>query len=66
MAQGTDVQFGSLTRSMITHLVESGVVSLFPQHEVNDLTQEDGRWNIECTDLVTKTLSQVTAKFVFI
>jgi malate dehydrogenase (quinone) len=66
MAQGTDVQFGSLTRSMIAHLIQSGVVSLFTQYEVNDLTQENGRWKIECTDLVTKISSQITAKFVFI
>ena len=42
MDLGTDVNFGNLTRSMITHLTESGVVSLYTRHEVTDLLQQDG------------------------
>lgn len=38
---GTDVNFGNLTRSMIGHLIESGVVSLFTSHEVKDLSKHN-------------------------
>jgi malate dehydrogenase (quinone) len=66
MPIGTDVNFGSLTRSMIAHLIKSGAVSLFTRHEVRDLVKHTGEWKIDITDLAAKTSSQVNTKFVFI
>jgi malate dehydrogenase (quinone) len=66
MSLGTDVNFWALTRSMINHLTQSGVVSLFTRHEVTDLTQQEGGWIIEVTDRSTKQSTKVGAKFVFI
>ncbi len=66
MDLGTDVNFGNLTRSMITHLTESGVVSLYTRHEVTDLLQQDGWWMLDATDGRAKQSSQVSARFLFI
>jgi malate dehydrogenase (quinone) len=66
MAQGTDVQFGSLTRSMIAHLVESGVVSLFTNHEVSDLRQQDGIRQLDIADRGQHHSSTISARFVFL
>ncbi len=66
MTQGTDVQFGSLTRSMIAHLIKSGVVSLFTQHEVTDLRQHHGAQQLDITDRRQHHSSTISAGFVFL
>ncbi len=66
MTQGTDVQFGSLTRSMIAHLIQSGAVSLFTHHEVTDLRQQDGTRHIDVTDRRQHHSSTISAGFVFL
>ncbi len=63
---GTDVDFGSLTRHLVDHLVEAGA-GLHVRHEVRDLDRgADGRWEVAVTDLATGASRTVRAKFVFI
>jgi malate dehydrogenase (quinone) len=67
MELGTDVNFGNLTRSMVSHLTQSGVVSLFTHHEVSDMTKgSDGLWSLRVQNLHTHRWLSVRAKFVFI
>jgi malate dehydrogenase (quinone) len=60
------VNFGNLTRSMIGHLIESGVVSLFTSHEVKDLSKHNQWWNVSVFDCISSTSVEVATKFVFI
>ncbi len=64
---GTDVNFGSLTRDLIDHLVKKDNFALCLEHEVKDIEREDdGRWEIEVKDLNTGKKRDLKAKFVFI
>ncbi|HEV2073579.1 MAG TPA: malate dehydrogenase (quinone), partial [Thermomicrobiales bacterium] len=63
---GTDVNFGALTKYLIEALVAQGA-EVAMRHEVDNLVkQPDGRWSISVTDLSTGERKQVTARFVFI
>jgi len=67
MSKGTDVNFGSLTEMMLSHLSATDTTNIFLSHEVRDLDKnDDGSWTITVKDLVSKTKTEVTAKFVFI
>lgn len=63
---GTDVDFGSLTRTMFNHLAQQGSpVAL--SHEVQSLSQNtDQTWQIEVRDLRSGKTKTLTSKFVFI
>jgi malate dehydrogenase (quinone) len=64
---GTDVNFGSLTRSMFNRLREMDGVAMHFNHEVRNLEcQDDGRWLIKVKDTEKSTTRKVKAKFVFI
>ncbi|EEI90534.1 malate dehydrogenase (quinone) [Sphingobacterium spiritivorum ATCC 33300] len=64
---GTDVNFGSLTRDLIDHLVTKDNFSLKLEHEVKDIEREgDGRWEIEVKDIKTGKKRDLKAQFVFI
>lgn len=64
---GTDVNFGDLTRNMLSELQKRPGVALYFHHEVRDLDQDDdGRWQITVKDLSTKKKRDISAKFVFI
>ncbi|QQT25492.1 malate:quinone oxidoreductase [Sphingobacterium spiritivorum] len=64
---GTDVNFGSLTRDLIDHLVTKDNFSLKLEHEVKDIDREgDGRWEIEVKDIKTGKKRDLKAQFVFI
>jgi len=64
---GTDVNFGSLTRDLINHLVTKDNFKLQLEHEVKDIEREDdGQWEIEVKDLKTGKKRDLKAKFVFI
>ncbi len=64
---GTDVNFGALTRDLISYLDKKDNVHLSLHQEVKDIDrEEDGRWEIEVKDLKTGDKREIYAKFVFI
>jgi len=65
MAAGTDVNFGSLTRGMVSHLQNTGVELMMGQ-EVKDIRQKDQLWHITAKDLHTGEKHELAAEFVFI
>ena len=67
MAAGTDVNFGALTRALITHLQNMEGVTLHLRHEVRSIEKQDNNyWNIGVKDMLSKDTNTVAAKFVFI
>ncbi|WP_018923554.1 malate:quinone oxidoreductase [Salsuginibacillus kocurii] len=63
---GTDVNFGSLTRKLFHHL-ESENFEINYKHSVQDMKRtSDGKWEVKVQDLDSGTVDRVTAKFVFI
>jgi len=67
MDLGTDVNFGTLTRSSFHHLDSLDGVSLHFNHEVKKLSQQaDGSWELGVKELKTGKERAVGAKFVFI
>jgi malate dehydrogenase (quinone) len=63
---GTDVDFGSLSRQLLGYNAERGMTTLFG-HEVRDLHKEsDGSWTLKVTNLRTGGKRKINAKFVFI
>jgi malate dehydrogenase (quinone) len=67
MPIGTDVNFGALTRSMFSHLMQLDGVTMHFNHEVRRLRQKsDGRWRIVVRDLTENSRKKVYTPFVFI
>ncbi|HMI02016.1 MAG TPA: malate:quinone oxidoreductase [Pedobacter sp.] len=66
MALGTDVNFGSLTRTMFNELQERAYVNLYFDHEVRKLKQKNDLWEVKVKDQATGKKRIVKAKFVFI
>ena len=63
---GTDVNFGALTRHLIEALERQGA-DVAMRHEVQALSrQSDGRWAIGVKDLSSGEQKRVIARFVFI
>lgn len=66
MDSGTDVNFGSLTRKLFTHLQDQGVVVNY-KHYVEDIERlDDGTWEVKVHDLTGEKLEYHTADVVFI
>lgn len=66
ISSGTDVNFGALTRQLITHL-EKQQVNVKYNHQVLDFKKlSDGRWEVKTKDLKTGKIIVERAKFVFI
>lgn len=64
---GTDVNFGALTRKMVSHLSGQEGTTVSYETEVQDLAQlSDGRWQVFYKNLKTGKKSSVITKFVFI
>lgn len=64
---GTDVNFGALTRQIFAHLKGSHDVDVFLNHEVQELEQDENRlWNIDVENTKTGETRTLKAKFVFI
>ena len=64
---GSDVDFGSLTRNLVSSLEKREQFELLLSHEVSDLKQSsDGRWNVRLKDRTTGETTAVKAKFVFL
>jgi len=67
VAGGTDVDFGSLTRLLITHLKDQPGVTLHLRQRITDVERElDGRWWLTVQDKISGTKYGVSAKFVFL
>lgn len=67
MKYGTDVNFGSLTRSIFNYLETLDGVNLYFNHEVKKLRKkESGVWRIKVKDLATGNKRKINTPFVFI
>lgn len=66
VAQGTDVNFGALARSMVTTLAAHPCTSLHLSHEVTALYRDGAHWALEVRDRTTGAGRTVRANFVFI
>lgn len=63
---GTDVDFGSLTKQLLSFAVQHGTEALFG-HEVRKLRREsDGTWAVTVRNNRTGATSVITTKFVFV
>jgi malate dehydrogenase (quinone) len=66
IAAGTDVDFGSLTRLLLTYLQGEGAI-LEVDHRVTNLTKlADGTWRVALRKEVGGTPTTVDARFVFV
>ncbi len=64
---GTDLNFGTLTRNLCTHLKDKYEVDVFLNHEVETLEQQnDSTWKLRVEDKTTGKERYVTSQFVFI
>ncbi len=67
MDQGTDVNFGSLTKKLIHHLQQDSSVEVFCYHEVKDINSKDnGEWRLKVKDRKNLHSQEIDARFVFI
>ncbi|MCV7148193.1 malate dehydrogenase (quinone) [Mycobacterium riyadhense] len=63
---GTDVDFGALSRQLIGYCVRRGANALFG-HEVRNLSREsDGSWTVSTSNRRTGEKRKLKAKFVFV
>ena len=63
---GTDLDFGSLSRQLIGYTAERGMTTLFG-HEVRDLRQQsNGSWTLNVVNRRTTEKRRLNAKFVFV
>lgn len=67
MDLGTDVNFGTLSRSLMNYLERGETVEVNLHHEVEDIKRRfDGLWELSVKNLDTGEMSYYTTKFVFI
>lgn len=65
-ADGTDVDFGALTRQLVGYCARTGASVLFG-HDVRRLSrQSDGRWALTAVNRRTGGKRRLTARFVFV
>jgi malate dehydrogenase (quinone) len=63
---GTDVDFGSLSRQLFGYAAQHGMATLFG-HDVRDLDKEsDGSWTVKVVNRRTGRSRKLNAKFVFV
>ena len=63
---GTDVDFGSLSRQLIGYTAQRGMTTLFG-HDVRDLHKEsDGSWTVKVVNRRNGNKRKINAKFVFV
>jgi malate dehydrogenase (quinone) len=63
---GTDVDFGSLSRQLIGYCAQHGMTTMFG-HEVRDLRQDsDGGWTLKVVNRRTGQTRKLQTKFVFV
>jgi malate dehydrogenase (quinone) len=66
MMRGTDVNFGALTRSLVTWIDEVSGFAIELSREVRGIRRADDGWLIEIKNLLDGSERTVHAKFVFI
>ncbi|WP_395042838.1 malate:quinone oxidoreductase [Flavobacterium sp.] len=67
MNEGTDVNFGELTKNMLEYLSNQKGVTIFYNHEVRKIKQKkDSSWKLKIDDLNNDKTIKSKAKFVFI
>lgn len=67
MAIGTDVNFGEITRGMIRYLQNCDGVEVHLGHNVDEIKElNNGRWEIELTNLHKNNEIKIQTDFVFI
>jgi malate dehydrogenase (quinone) len=67
MITGTEVDYGSLTHLLVSHLEAQPGFSVHYEHKVVDLDRlGDGRWGVRVEALRTGEKRTVSAKFVFV
>ncbi len=66
MKLGTDINYGALSSKLIKWLGEQPDCGYASSHRVTDLTKQDGRWQVDITDLNSGKSFTNSAKFVFI
>ncbi|MCL5246346.1 malate dehydrogenase (quinone) [Cellulophaga sp. 20_2_10] len=67
MPIGTDVNFGTITRGMISYLQSCDGVEVFLGHQVEDIDdRKDNTWEIEVKNLHTNEEKTIHSNFVFI
>jgi malate dehydrogenase (quinone) len=67
MEIGTDVNFGTLTRTLFEKLKQKPGVKLNLNHNVNDIKRNsDNTWQIKVNDNVSGGKRKINAKFVFV
>src|SRR5699024_7681786 len=65
--EGTDVNFGELTRKMARNLEKSPQVEVQYHHEVLDFNQRnDGKWEVQIRNVNTGETQTQLADYVFI
>ncbi|GAA5147814.1 malate:quinone oxidoreductase [Microbacterium pseudoresistens] len=63
---GTDVDFGSLTHQLFSHLSDTGT-QVLTNHEVHSLKrQKDGTWLVKYRNSLGRTPGEIKARFVFV
>jgi malate dehydrogenase (quinone) len=64
---GSDVDFGALTRHLVTNLETKKLFNLKLNTEVKSLKQHsNGRWHVRLMDMTTKKIKTIDAGFVFL
>lgn len=64
--QGTDVDFGALSRLLLGYVAQRGMTTHFG-HEVRDMRQDsDGSWTLKLVNLRTGRAGRLTTRFVFV
>lgn len=67
VADGTDIDFGALTRNLFSHMAQSGQAATYYSHKVTEIRREpDDRWHIVARHTKTGETKSVSASFVFI
>ena len=66
IVSGTDVNYGSLTHHLVTHLVNQRGSQVHYRNSVTHLVREGNKWRVEAHDLASGEKRSVTTKFVFI
>ncbi|MBY0442836.1 MAG: malate:quinone oxidoreductase, partial [Mycobacteriaceae bacterium] len=63
---GTDVDFGALTKQLLGYGVSTGMTALFGHEVVNLSRQSDGSWTLAIRNRRTGRTYRLNAKFVFV
>ncbi len=66
MNSGTDVNFGEISRKLLTWLGAQPRCGIASGHRVTDLRKTASGWEVTVRDLATGTTRRNTAKFVFV